>query len=64
MDMIRLAYESGLVENVSGYKLFRDCRNITSHTYDTKKADKVMAALDPFVKEMRIVLKAIQKRNK
>lgn len=39
MDMIRTGAEAGLVRQVPSYRVFREMRNMTSHTYDEARAE-------------------------
>jgi nucleotidyltransferase substrate binding protein (TIGR01987 family) len=64
MDFIRTAYETGLVENPVSFKLYREMRNITSHTYEVNKAEEIIKVTGQFQKEVKYVLEQIQKRNK
>lgn len=63
MNFIRTAYEAGLVDNVPVYKIFREMRNITSHTYNEDKAEEILSVIETFLNEMRFILKEIQFRN-
>jgi nucleotidyltransferase substrate binding protein (TIGR01987 family) len=64
MDLVRTAYEAGIVENPVSFKLYREMRNITSHTYDGDKAEEIISVTGPFLKEVRFVLDQIKTRNK
>ena len=51
-DLIRLGREQGLVRSEwAVWRQFRDIRNITSHTYDLKKALVVVQAIPDFLAE-------------
>ncbi len=63
MDLIRTAAEAGLVRNVPAFKLYREMRNITSHTYDEEQAEEVISILDDFTPEMNNLLVELKKRN-
>jgi nucleotidyltransferase substrate binding protein (TIGR01987 family) len=50
--MIRTAAEHGLLRSEwARWKLYRDMRNITSHTYDEAKALEVVAIIPDFIHE-------------
>lgn len=50
--LIRTACEQGLLRsNWTQWKLYRDKRNITSHTYDEAKALEVVASIPEFIVE-------------
>jgi nucleotidyltransferase substrate binding protein (TIGR01987 family) len=63
MDLMRTAWEAGLIREAPPYKIYREMRNITSHTYDEDKAFAIMAIIDGFVQDMRFVLKELIRRN-
>lgn|GEM_PF-2373521 len=55
--------DEGLVKNVPPYRIFREKRNITSHTYDEAKAQEVVAILQDFLVEMNFLLNELKRRN-
>ncbi len=63
MDMVRTGAEAGLVRQVPQYRIFREKRNMTSHTYDEAKAEEVLAVLDDFVVEMHFLRDELKRRN-
>ncbi|MEA2046669.1 MAG: HI0074 family nucleotidyltransferase substrate-binding subunit [Euryarchaeota archaeon] len=63
MDLIRSASEAGLVKDVLAYKVFREKRNITSHTYDDDKAEYVLSGIDVFIDNTRFLLRELKRRN-
>lgn len=63
MDMIRSGAEAGLVQQVPKYRVFREKRNMTSHTYDEAKAEEVLAVLGEFLQEMHFLLGVLERRN-
>jgi nucleotidyltransferase substrate binding protein (TIGR01987 family) len=55
--LIRTASEQGLLLGEwAQWKLYRDMRNITSHTYDEAKAREVVAIIPDFIAEARMLL--------
>ncbi len=62
-EMVRLAAEQGLVADVSAWFEFRQLRNITSHTYDQSKADRVVDAAGDLLKAARDLLGQLTARN-
>ncbi len=64
MDIVRSAAEAGLVTDVARFKDYRDKRNITSHTYNQAKAEKIEAILPNFRDDMRSLLAELEKRNR
>jgi nucleotidyltransferase substrate binding protein (TIGR01987 family) len=63
MEVARSAAEAGLVNDISRFKDYRDKRNITSHTYNQAKAEKIEAILPAFRDDMRYLLAELEKRN-
>jgi len=63
MDMMRSAAEAGLVRDAVKFKLYREKRNITSHTYDVEKAEEVIGVLDEFLRNVRFILAELKRRN-
>ena len=63
MDFIRTAFEAGLVENPTTYKMYREMRNTTSHAYGSDKAEKIISITASFLKEVKFVLQQLKKRN-
>ncbi|AJF07543.1 HI0074 family nucleotidyltransferase substrate-binding subunit [Geoalkalibacter subterraneus] len=63
MDMVRTGAEAGLVRQVRQYRIFREKRNMTSHTYNEAKAEEVLAVLDDFVAEMHFLRDELKRRN-
>lgn len=48
-DLLRLAAETGLIDNVEDWFLFREARNKTSHAYDESKAIEVFSHIPKFI---------------
>lgn len=63
MEIIRTAAEAGLLVNVSGFKDYREKRNITSHTYDQSKAEIIEAIIPAFRDDIKFLLNELEKRN-
>lgn len=63
MDMIRTGAEAGLVQQVPNYRVYREKRNMTSHTYDEDKAQEVLAVLGDFLQEMYFLRDELKRRN-
>ena len=62
-NVMRIAAEKGLVEDVDAWFRHRELRNITSHTYDRVKARRVMDGLSGFVGDARALLRRLEARN-
>jgi nucleotidyltransferase substrate binding protein (TIGR01987 family) len=64
-NLVRTANEMGLFRgNWEKWKIYRDLRNITSHTYDENKADSVIAIASEFYAEALYFLNELKKRLK
>lgn len=62
-DLIRTASERGLLTHGwDVWKLYRDARNITSHTYNEKKAVQVCMMIPSFLTEASDLLATLQQR--
>lgn len=64
LDLMRTAADAGLVREAPPFRLYREKRNITSHTYDEAKAEDVLSVVDPFVADLRFLLAALKQRNR
>ena len=62
-DMIRLGAERGLLDEHARRFNSREMRNITLHTYDRAKADRVLAVTRPFGEDARQLLARLEERN-
>jgi nucleotidyltransferase substrate binding protein (TIGR01987 family) len=64
-NLVRTANETGLFKgNWEKWKTYRDARNITSHTYDENKADRIVAIAPEFYDEALYFLNELKKRLK
>ena len=61
--LIRTAAERGLLSDPAVWFLFREKRNITSHTYDETKALDVLGHLPAFAAALQGLLAAISKAH-
>jgi nucleotidyltransferase substrate binding protein (TIGR01987 family) len=63
-DLIRSANEQGLLLGEwSAWKIYREMRSKTSHTYDEEIAIEVVQGIPAFLEEARHLLKQLQERN-
>jgi len=63
MELIRTGAEAGLVREVSRFRVYREKRNATSHTYDEERAEEVVAILADFFLDMEFLLHELKRRN-
>ncbi len=63
MDLMRTAADSGLIRDARSFHGYREKRNITSHTYDERRAEDVLTIMAPFVEDMRFLLAELKRRN-
>lgn len=63
MDAVRAAVEAGLIDDAPKFKRYRDARNQTSHTYDRRRAEEVVAVLDSFIADADRLLLELKRRN-
>ena len=63
-DLIRSANEQGLLlGDWSSWKIYREMRSKTSHTYDEEIAIEVVHGIPAFLEEARHLLRQLQERN-
>lgn len=62
-DMLRTAFEKGLVTDVLAWFDYRKLRNITAHTYDEDKAREVLAGIHGFMAEAQCLLGRLEARR-
>lgn len=62
-DMLRGAAEKGIISDVEEWIVYRDQRNITSHTYDEDEAKSVYNTALEFFKAAEILLSKLEKRK-
>lgn len=62
-DMIRTANEIGLLfGDWSDWRVYREMRNLTSHSYNEQKALQVVANIPKFLTEIEFLLNELEKR--
>jgi len=61
--LMREAGERGLVQDVSRWFVYREQRNITSHTYDASKAKSVYETALQFHPDAEALLRELRRRN-
>jgi nucleotidyltransferase substrate binding protein (TIGR01987 family) len=63
--LIRTANEQGLLLGAwPQWRVYRDMRSKTSHTYDEEVALKVVAGIPDFLKEARYMLEQLQRKQR
>ena len=62
-DLVRTGAERGLLRDVDAWMVFRDKRNITSHTYNAAKAAEVAAIIPSFALQAGELLTALEARG-
>jgi nucleotidyltransferase substrate binding protein (TIGR01987 family) len=63
-DIIRVGYERELLQaELSEWENFRKNRGTTSHTYDQRKAEEVLAGIPAFLAEAHHLLQTITSRQ-
>lgn len=64
MQVVRAAAEAGLVGDVTRFHEYRETRNITSHSYDRQKAERIVAGLPRFAEDVGQLLVQLEARNR
>ena len=59
-DVLRMAAEKGLIQNVQAWFGYRQMRNITAHTYDHQKAQQVYEGTQAFMQDARALLAKLE----
>ena len=59
-DVIRTGAEKGLIDEPEAWFEYRKKRNITSHTYDEKKAEEVYGILKDFAEKASVLLTKLE----
>ncbi len=62
-NVMRIAAEKGLIDDVDAWFRHRELRNITAHTYDRVKARRVLEGMSGFVVDARMLLGRLEARN-
>jgi nucleotidyltransferase substrate binding protein (TIGR01987 family) len=62
-DLLREAAQAGIIPEVERWMDYRELRNITAHTYDDLKAQRVYDAVDEFYTDASALLKALEERS-
>ena len=63
-DMIRTAADSGLVKDISSFRIYREKRNITSHIYNAEKAEEIITIIDEFISDMHFLLDQLKEHGR
>jgi len=64
MQVIRAAAAAGLIPDVARFQVYREARNLTSHSYDRAKADRVLADVPQFAADAAYLLAQLESRNR
>ncbi|MBE7710256.1 MAG: nucleotidyltransferase [Cyanobacteria bacterium SIG32] len=60
-QLIRQANEMGILKNnLENWIIYRQMRNITSHTYDEEKAEQVLSIMEDFIQEIDFLIGKIK----
>ena len=62
-DVLRTAAEKGLIADVEAWFFYRKMRNVSAHTYDRAKAQKVYQDTLTFINDARSLLARLEARN-
>lgn len=61
-DLLRLAFEIGLIHGPESWFTFREARNQTSHAYDQNKAKAVFLIVLQFTRDAQYLIEQLEKR--
>jgi nucleotidyltransferase substrate binding protein (TIGR01987 family) len=62
-DLIRLAAEKGMMGEVKNWMVYRSQRNMTSHVYDSSKAEQVYQSAVQFLSDAKKLLDHLVHRS-
>lgn len=62
-EVLRIAAEKGLIQDVEAWFKYRKMRNITAHTYDHQKAQQVYQETLQFIIDAQALLQTLETRN-
>ncbi|MDD5028987.1 MAG: nucleotidyltransferase substrate binding protein [Rhodoferax sp.] len=62
-ELMRSGGERGLLHDVDAWMVFRDKRNLTSHTYNASKAADVAAVIPAFIQHAQTLLAQLQAKS-
>jgi nucleotidyltransferase substrate binding protein (TIGR01987 family) len=62
-DLLRTAAEKGLIADVEAWFAYRKMRNITAHTYNHEKAQKVYQGTLTFIGDAQALLTVLEAHN-
>ena len=61
--LVRLGVQAGLLVEAAPWFVYRDMRNLTSHTYDRKKAEEVFTVIPAFTEDAKSLLVQLRRRE-
>jgi nucleotidyltransferase substrate binding protein (TIGR01987 family) len=61
-DLLRVAFEAGLIDHIDCWFQYREARNQTSHAYDEIKAQAVYEVFPDFTEKARFFLKQLEEK--
>lgn len=64
MEIVRMGAEAGLIVDVARFRDYREKRNITSHTYNSAKAEQIVEILDVFRRDIARLIEELERRNR
>jgi len=62
-ELFRMAARSGLIADPLPWFEYGDARNLTSHTYDAKQAETVLAVAERFIVDAQALLLQLETHN-
>lgn len=63
-DLMRDAADAGIIRDALSYIRYKKMRNKTSHAYNVDQAEKTVAIMGEFLRDMHLLLKELEKRNR
>ena len=62
-ELMRTAFEAGLIHEVQAWWLYREMRNLSSHTYDAQIAVQVHSVIEGFIGECDFLITQLERKG-
>ena len=62
-ELMRTAFEAGLIHEVQAWWLYREMRNLSSHTYDAQIAVQVHSVIEGFVSACDFLITQLERKG-
>lgn len=63
-DLMRDAFDAGLISDPRSFVRYRELRNKTAHTYNIESTENTVIEMDSFLRDIRFLLDQLRKYNR